>query len=207
MVVRNRTELDAEILSIANLNFPDNNSGLITPLDVRNAFVDGLGAVVDSLTDFASVLSGGPVSTIPVSATAVKWTHFNSIGIPENEVFRPDLPNDAIHVKIGCICLVNLRFFGIWGTNDNLRFDLRVNGASNVITPFTTPGVQGDGPGDEKPIAISAERFIITTADVTAGGGEATLELYVDSTSGSFNVDQGKVGIQIQYVPLTKDLV
>ncbi|AUR92135.1 hypothetical protein NVP1170O_022 [Vibrio phage 1.170.O._10N.261.52.C3] len=190
MAVLNKAELDAQRESTYRRNkIPKNFE--------RNSYELNQ---TESLDNIAGAISDGVVENIPVTDTITKLTTFNTNDTSENEVFRPDQANDKITLKGTGVYFVTLRFQGRWGVGEDLTFHVYINGVPNPITPFDF-SAEGSGNNDPKVISITRFTYVVTTPMLVSG--EADIEVFVESTTGTFSLDQDKVNFGVELSPLT----
>lgn len=192
MTVLNQPELEAQIATI-------NDGGANTAAEVRSVFQD----MLDSLQSYGGVIKDGQLENISISSTPRKWVEYTQDITSPNDILEADFTNGRVLVKEPGLYYVTLRFFGKWNTGEDLGFELRVNGVANPLTPvkFET---EGKGASDPETISVTRIGFVVNSAMVAGGpGGNAAIELYADSQTGTFNVDQEGITLGVEYNPLS----
>lgn len=194
--IKNRDELDALKTSL----LPDNTTGDISPADIREYFR----LSEASIDPRAGVIVGGVQDNIPVTATPVKLAYFTVDAASDDVLFTADSANDEVLVHGNCRCPFTLRFQGKWAAGEDLTLELRINDAvptnpSNIQTVT----VEGKGATDPEAISFTAVNLTINDDDLTAGGGSASVSVWISSTTGNFDLDQVQCTFGVSYTPYT----
>lgn len=194
--IYNQTELEAAIGD----SIYSNTQGDVSGDDVRDRMFD----IIASLQSYPGVIDGDAVAGISITATPANIASFNSNATTANELLEADQANDRIKVFEPGLYFITLRFNGSWAANEDLTFELFVNGAANPITPATYTQ-EGQGAADPIVVSITDIAFIINSSMIAAGPGGtfAELELYVSSATGTFTVDQTSIQLGAEYNPLS----
>tara|TARA_R100001198_G_C5223003_1_gene204539 strand:+ start:922 stop:1521 length:600 start_codon:yes stop_codon:yes gene_type:complete len=185
---------EAELEVLKDSRFANNSTGEISATDLRDHMQD----MFDSDKPLSGVITDGIVSNIPITATPTKYDNFTTNITSENEIFVPDQANGRIGVKEPIFGFVSIKLNGAWNNGEDLKIQVYSNGLPNPITPIEFEQ-EGQGGSDPNLFNIVLVPFIITSSMISAGGGQAWVEMFVSSDTGNFNVNQYDVSFQYQY--------
>jgi hypothetical protein len=193
MTILNETELNASIATI-------NDAGANTAAEVRQVFTD----LKDSLQSYGGVIDDGVSVGNSITTTPTKWTNFSVNQTGPNQMLEADVANNRILVYEPALYFLTLRFQGKWAANEDLRFLVYVNGSPNPISPISF-AAEGNGATDPKIVSVTDIAFLINSAMIAGGTGgtQAEVELYFQSDSGTFNLDQDDITMGMESNPLS----
>jgi len=139
----------AELLAEVQANFPDNNSGQITPAIIRAFFNDLIESVGPSFAIFSRQM---PLPLGVVGAAPVVISDYNGIGAAQapwtfapllGTLTWPEFPNAA---KVDVQATLEL------AANDAVELELYVNG---VATGYIRQATAGEGAGAGNPVSVT----------------------------------------------------
>lgn len=180
----------AELLAEVQANFPDNNTGNITPSVIRSFFND----VIESFgPEFAIMSRQAPTNLGVVGASPVVIAPYNGVGAAQapwavnaglGTLMWPDFPNAA---KIDVQATLEL------AANDAVELELHVNG---VPTGYIKQAVAGEGAGASNPVSVTFGGIVTNNSSASiydvrvrslVGNASPTL-LYITVTATSITV-------------------
>jgi len=139
----------AQLLAEVNANFPDNNSGAITPSVIRSFFND----VIESFGPAFAIMSRqSPLPLGVVGASPVVIPDYNGVGAAQapwtfapllGTLMWPEFPNAA---RLDVQATLEL------AANDAVELELYVNG---MATGYIKQAVAGEGAGAGNPVSVS----------------------------------------------------
>lgn len=169
----------AELLAEVNANFPDNNSGAITPAIIRSFFND----VLESFGPAFAIMSRQvPTPLGVVGASPLVLANYNGIGAaqapwafnpPMGTLTWPDFPNAA---KIDVQATLEL------AANDAIELELYVNG---MATGYAKQAVAGEGVGAGNPVSVTFGGII--TNNLSASVYDVRVRSLVGNASPTLN--------------------
>jgi len=194
MTIRNKAEMASEI----DAKLPTGGLGIVA-VDHRSLLTD----MVDSTSSTFGGIGGGSTPALEVTATPTKIADFSADTTPANDLFTPDAANDRIIVKDPCAVFVNFRLAGMWPAVEDLTVEIYLNGVPNPMGPISLTQ-EGAGAADVQNVAISGRGFVINQAaideSIYSNAGEAIIEMFWSSDTGTFDVDQLEVALNLQYI-------
>lgn len=154
--------------------------------------------MIDSTRPYSGVITNGVANQV-VTAVPSLWNHFTTNVTTENQMLKGDQANGCVVVKEPGNYYVTLRFIFDYPTTEDLKIHLYANDAPN---PFREAFFIQKGEGNGNPISKSFTNIVfpISTAMITAGGGEATIKVYVESLTGDFTLNQTEIILGVGYI-------
>jgi hypothetical protein len=186
MTVRSIDELLAE----AAANLPDNNTGLISPADVRNLIVDFLDTVAPF---YGAILMNA--QTIALSSTPTPLLPFSTIVEANAPAFVVSLAQGSVTRQVasagvaGATTLLTISGAVSGPNNANVTVALYANG---VVTPFRS-SVTCSGTGDNVGFSLTGINY--------SSPGDAEYTVYAAATNAS-NYDFSNVVLVAQSHPV-----
>jgi len=141
----------AELLAAVNADFPDNNTGVITPAIIRSFF----SALIDAFAPaFAYLTRDTPQSLGVVGLFPVVIGNLNGVGFAQSPEWTRDMSAGTITSPDGgpTAALINVQATMELAANDAVELEIFVNGAASG---YIKQAVAGEGGGAANPVSVT----------------------------------------------------